>query len=176
VEPQYKGFPIVNCRDCGQLFTRYSGKTCPDCRVVETGLMESVVKFLRGRPGADVGQVSVALGIPFAKVMQFAEEGVFRRYDLNSAYPCRICRSEISKGVICLSCNDSLKQHIESLREAEWQHQVENPIEPAMNFKERNPGSWGNADGLFSDGVLTSKRDRDKKIRRTSGGGFVGKS
>lgn len=135
--------------------------------------MESVINFLRGRPGADVAQVSIALGIPLAKVMQFAEEGVFRRYDLTATYPCRICRCDISKGVICLSCNDNLKQHIESLRDAEWQQQVENPIEPVINFQDRKPGSWGNADDLFAEGVLTSKRDRDKKSRRTTGGGFV---
>lgn len=185
VEPKNNGFPVVNCRDCGRLFTRYSGKTCPDCRAVETRMMESVISYLRARPGADIEQVSIALGIPLAKVTQFAQEGVFRRYELNATYPCRICMAEISKGIICLACNDSLNQHIESLREAEWQQQAERPgnyerhERPSENIgtlQERKPGSWGNADDLFADGVINSRRDRDKKTRRTATGGFIGKS
>ncbi len=166
-------YNLAGCRNCGQLFNRLSGQLCPVCRIAEQREMDNVVGYIRARPGADIEEIAHALAIPLARIIRYADEGVFRRFDLKVNYPCRICHCEIAHGAICLSCNDRLNRQIVDLRDKVWeQNYVRRPVEPAGNIRERRPGSWGDADSLFSSGSISTRRERDKKGRRQTGSGW----
>ncbi len=160
-------FELASCQECGRLFTRFSGRNCPTCREIERLQMENVIGYIRGRPGADVEEISAALNLPRATVMRFADEGVFRRYSLAACYPCRICQCDIEKGVICLKCNEALNNQISSLKEAIWAEPPMNPVPDAELMEPRKTGDWGDADSLYGDSSSKRKKERAKKNRGT---------
>lgn len=162
-------FPMANCLTCGRLFIKFSGKVCSECKTAEQIEMESVVSFIRARPGADIAEAALALNIPVARVMRYSDEGLFRRYELSVNYPCRICRGDIAHGVVCLRCNDKLNKQIVSLRESITEPQVSRPVEPAVTPVDRRTGSWGRADDLYSSGSITLRREKEKKPKRSGG-------
>lgn len=163
-------FPMANCLACGKLFIKFSGKVCSECKTIEQIEMESVISYVRARPGTDIAEAASALNIPVSRVMRYSDEGLFRRYELSVNYPCRICRGEIAHGVVCLRCNDKLNNQIVSLRESiSGEPRVNRPLEPAGLLPERKAGSWGRADDLYSNGSITTRREKEKKPKRSGG-------
>ncbi len=162
-------FPMANCLTCGKLFIRFSGKVCSECKTTEQIEMESVISYIRARPGTDIAEAALALNIPVARVMRYSDEGLFRRYELSVNYPCRICRGDIAHGVVCLRCNDKLNKQIVSLRESISEPLVNRPVEPAGNHIDRRTGSWGRAEDLYSSGSIIPRREKEKKPKRSGG-------
>lgn len=122
-------YPVAFCNDCGRLFTKVSRNICFECRQRETKLLNAVAEHVKARPGAKLDQIAVDLGINHDILLRFISEGLLRRFKLQMTYPCRLCRHDITDGIICQKCSEELNQHINVLRT-----NLE-PGEPADNNK-----------------------------------------
>ncbi len=108
--------PVTFCNDCGKLFTKISRNICFECRQKEGKILNMVAEHVKARPGARLQEIVNDLQIREEILLRFISEGLLRRFKLKMTYPCRLCKADISDGIICQKCSEELSQHINTLK------------------------------------------------------------
>jgi len=107
---------VKSCPDCGKLFVKFSGRVCPACRTLRQQQLNKAISLVKSRPGLPLEEVGRLCQVAEEVLLEFAEEGTFRRLDLQVSYPCRFCSAPIDNGSICSRCHEELTRHIIDLR------------------------------------------------------------
>lgn len=107
---------VKSCPDCGKLYVKFAGRVCPVCRAARQQQLNDAIGLVKARPGLQLKEVGRICGVSERVLLDFAEEGTFRRLDLSVSYPCRFCSAPIDNGSICSRCNEELARHIIDLR------------------------------------------------------------
>jgi flagellar operon protein (TIGR03826 family) len=101
---------LINCRECGKLFSSAGQKVCPDCRQSEEEKFELVKNYLWDNPNSTVKKVAEETGveediiIKFMREDRLAAEGLLVDYTLK----CKRCGAEIKTGLFCDSCRSKM--------------------------------------------------------------------
>jgi flagellar operon protein (TIGR03826 family) len=101
---------LVNCRECGRVFSSAVDLVCPDCKKLEEEKFELVKNYLWDNPNSTIDQVAEAtevekeLIIKFMKEDRLASEGLVIDFKLK----CSRCGKEIDSGTFCASCRNKL--------------------------------------------------------------------
>ncbi|MCX7971044.1 MAG: hypothetical protein N3A57_05730 [Negativicutes bacterium] len=99
---------IVNCPDCGRMFTKYYSDKCPDCVQLEEAQFNIIREYLRQRGGkAKLEEIVEDTGVKEKYVMRMVRN---RRLSSEFAieYKCESCPEMITEGRHCKKCNDKL--------------------------------------------------------------------
>ncbi|PKL49928.1 MAG: hypothetical protein CVV42_04520 [Candidatus Riflebacteria bacterium HGW-Riflebacteria-2] len=107
---------VKSCPDCGKLYVKFAGAVCPACRAIRQEQLNAAIGLVKSRPGLALREVGRLCGVSEKVLLDFAEEGTFRRLDLSVSYPCRFCSAPIDNGTICSRCSEELTRHILDLR------------------------------------------------------------
>lgn len=101
---------LINCKECGKLFSSAGQKVCPDCRQSEEEKFELVKNYLWDNPNSTVKKVAEETGveediiIKFMREDRLAAEGLLVDYKLK----CKRCGVEIESGLFCNSCRSKM--------------------------------------------------------------------
>ncbi|MFP4198409.1 MAG: flagellar protein [Halanaerobium sp.] len=101
---------LINCKECGKLFSSSGQKVCPDCRQREEEKFEIVKEYLWEHPNSTVKKVSEDTGVEEELIIKFmredrlAAEGLLVDYKLK----CKRCGTEIKTGLFCESCRTKM--------------------------------------------------------------------
>jgi flagellar operon protein (TIGR03826 family) len=101
---------LINCKECGKLFSSAGQKVCPDCRSSEEEKFEIVKEYLWEHPNSTVIKVSKETGVEKELIIKFmreerlAAEGLLIDYTLK----CKRCGCEIKSGLFCDSCRSKM--------------------------------------------------------------------
>lgn len=101
---------LINCKECGKLFSSGGQKVCPDCRQSEEEKFELVKEYLWENPNSTVKKVSEDTGVEKELIIKFmredrlAAEGLLVDYSLK----CKRCGTEIQSGLFCSSCRSKM--------------------------------------------------------------------
>ena len=101
---------LINCKECGKLFSSAGQKVCPDCRQSEEEKFELVKDYLWDNPNSTVKKVAEDTGveeeiiIKFVRENRLAAEGLLVDYTLK----CKRCEAEIESGLFCESCRSKM--------------------------------------------------------------------
>lgn len=101
---------LINCKECGKLFSSGGQKVCPDCRQSEEEKFQLVKEFLWDNPNSTVKKVSEETGVEEELIIKFmredrlASEGLMVDYSLK----CKRCGAEIKSGLFCESCRSKM--------------------------------------------------------------------
>ena len=101
---------LINCKECGKLFSSAGPKVCPDCRQSEEEKFEIVKEYLWENPNSTVKKVNEDTGIDEDLIIKFmredrlASEGLIIDYTLE----CKRCGAEIKTGIFCDSCRSKM--------------------------------------------------------------------
>ncbi|MGP3779851.1 flagellar protein [Halanaerobium saccharolyticum] len=101
---------LINCRECGKLFSSSGQKVCPDCRQSEEEKFQLVKEYLWENPNSTVKKVSAETGVEEELIIKFmreerlASEGLVVDYSLK----CKRCGTEIKSGLFCKSCRTKM--------------------------------------------------------------------
>ncbi len=120
---------LINCRECGKLFSSAGQKVCPDCRQSEEKKFELVKDYLWDNPNSTVKKVAEETGveediiIKFMREDRLAAEGLLVDYTLK----CKRCGAEIKTGLFCNSCRSKMiKDFNQSEQSADKEEKKEN--------------------------------------------------
>ena len=97
---------LINCKECGRLFSSAGQKVCPDCQNSEEEKFELVKNYLWDNPNSTVKKVSEETGVEEDLIIKFmredrlAAEGLIVDYTLK----CKRCKAEIKSGSFCENC------------------------------------------------------------------------
>lgn len=97
---------LINCKECGKLFSSTGKKVCPDCRQSEEEKFEKVKDYLWDNPNSTALKVAKETGVEKELIIKFmredrlAAEGLLIDYTLK----CKRCAKEIKSGIFCKSC------------------------------------------------------------------------
>ena len=97
---------LINCKECGRLFSSAGQKVCPDCQNSEEEKFELVKNYLWDNPNSTVKKVSEETGVEEDLIIKFmredrlAAEGIIVDYTLK----CKHCGAEINSGIFCEKC------------------------------------------------------------------------
>lgn len=159
---------LANCPACAKLFVGYAGQLCAGCRTAKYKDMENVIEYARARPGVAIPEIAQALKMTKAKIMTFADEGLFRRYGVSTSYPCRLCQTEITFDCICRECKEKLSQQINDLQDAVYRESGRfRPVEAAGTIFEVRVENRGRKREDVDKIIISTRRERDKKVRRS---------
>ncbi|MFW6267384.1 MAG: flagellar protein [Halanaerobium sp.] len=112
---------LINCKECGKLFSSSGQKVCPDCRQGEEEKFEIVKEYLWEHPNSTVKKVSEDTGVEEELIIKFmredrlAAEGLLVDYKLK----CKRCGTEIKTGLFCESCRTKMISDFNQNEEAE---------------------------------------------------------
>lgn len=101
---------LINCKECGKLFSSSGKKVCPDCRQSEEEKFQLVKEYLWENPNSTVKKVSEETGVEEGLIIKFmreerlAAEGLVIDYSLK----CKHCGTEIKSGLFCKSCRTKM--------------------------------------------------------------------
>ena len=121
------GIP-VRCSECeGKLKYRGLGQyVCEDCGHVEMDDYGKVRAYLEEHPGAMQRDVSIATGVPTARIRQLLLD---ERIEISAAsgifLNCEMCGAPLRSGVRCKECEQKYKAKIEQEKKA---NRVQNQI------------------------------------------------
>ncbi|MFW5749412.1 MAG: flagellar protein [Halanaerobium sp.] len=112
---------LINCKECGKLFSSSGQKVCPDCLQGEEEKFEIVKEYLWEHPNSTVKKVSEDTGVEEELIIKFmredrlAAEGLLVDYKLK----CKRCGTEIKTGLFCESCRTKMISDFNQNQEAE---------------------------------------------------------
>lgn len=101
---------LINCKECGKLFSSAGQKVCPDCRQSEEEKFELVKEYLWEHPNSTAIKVSEETGVEKELIIKFmreerlAAEGLLIDYTLK----CKRCGAEIQSGLFCSGCRSKM--------------------------------------------------------------------
>lgn len=101
---------LINCKECGKVFSSAGQRVCPDCRQSEEEKFELVKNYLWDNPNSTVKKVAEETGvdediiIKFMREDRLAAEGLLVDYTLK----CKRCGAEIKTGLFCNSCRSKM--------------------------------------------------------------------
>ena len=133
------GMP-VRCTKCeGSLKYRGLGQyACVECGNIEMDDYGKVRAYLEQHPGANQRDVSVATGVPAARIRQLLLE---ERIEITAAsglfLNCEMCGKAIRSGVRCPECEQKYKAKLEQERKAE---RVHNTVSGHAATGQKGPG------------------------------------
>jgi len=128
---------LINCKECGKLFSSAGQKICPDCRQSEEEKFELVKEYLWEHPNSTVKKVAEDtrveedLIIKFMREERLAAEGLLIDYKLK----CKHCGVEINSGLFCDSCRSKMINDFNQADEPEDKEKKKDSQE--MFLKER---------------------------------------
>jgi ribosomal protein L32 len=162
---------VANCPDCGKLYLRLAGRVCPQCQALRQQQLNNAIGLVKARPGLPLEEIGRLCGISENVLLEFAEEGTFRRLDLSVVYPCRFCSGPITSGTICAKCHDELARHIIDLRKRLEEHGPYRPIAVSGHFSTpyeptHEEGGVSRKEALMA---VLSERSKKRKSRRYGG-------
>lgn len=101
---------LINCKECGKLFSSAGQKVCSDCRQSEEEKFELVKNYLWDNPNSTVKKVAEETGVEEDLIIKFmrddrlAAEGLLVDYKLK----CKHCGTEIKTGLFCNGCRSKM--------------------------------------------------------------------
>ena len=101
---------LINCKECGKLFSSAGKKVCPDCRQSEEEKFELVKEYLWENPNSTVKKVADDTGVEEDLIIKFMRENRLDSEGLMIDYTlkCKRCGIEIQSGLFCDSCRDKM--------------------------------------------------------------------
>jgi predicted nucleic acid-binding Zn-ribbon protein len=101
---------VKNCDRCGKVFVSSGVPICPDCYEKEEEQFQIVKKYLAEHKRATARKVSEDTGVPVEIVTEFVRRGHLVGVDIepDETNQCAICKTPISRGRICVSCQKAL--------------------------------------------------------------------
>lgn len=101
---------LINCKECGKLFSSAGQKVCPDCLQGEEEKFEIVKEYLWEHPNSTIKKVAGDTGVEEDLIIKFmredrlSAEGLLIDYTLK----CKRCGTEIKTGLFCNSCRSKM--------------------------------------------------------------------
>lgn len=107
---------VRNCRKCGKLFNYISGMPiCPACKEKAEESFQTVKKYIRENPHADIREVSEKCEVETAQIQQWIrEERLEFTEDSPIKLPCENCGAMIRAGKYCEKCKASMAKNLSS--------------------------------------------------------------
>lgn len=101
---------LINCKECGRLFSSSGPKICPDCRQSEEEKFDLVKEYLWENPNSTVKKVAEATGVEEDLIIKFMRNGRLDSEGLMIDYnlECKRCGAEIKSGLLCSSCRSKM--------------------------------------------------------------------
>lgn len=163
---------VKSCPDCGKLYIKFSGNVCPACRAIRQQQLNHAIGLVKARPGMPLEEVGRLCKVSERVLLDFAEEGIFRRLDLSVSYPCRFCSTPINNGSICSRCNEELTRHIIDLRSRlEQEEHVWRPVRVSGRYATPHEPTLEADAGSRKEALLDilSQRTTRRKSKRHNG-------
>ncbi|BCN32769.1 flagellar protein [Anaeromicropila herbilytica] len=123
---------ILNCRDCGKLYSYTSGpRLCPECvKKLDEKFIE-VKEYIRENPGVSLYQVSEEMEVSVNQIKAWIrEERLAFTEESTITIQCDSCGKEIKTGRYCKECKAKLINNLQgtySGKESDLAY-VENPL------------------------------------------------
>ncbi len=107
---------VRNCKKCGKLFNHISGlPICMGCREKNEEVFQTVKKYIRENPRADIREVSEACEVETSQIQQWIrEERLEFTEDSPIKLPCENCGALIRAGKYCEKCKASMAKNLSS--------------------------------------------------------------
>ena len=101
---------LINCKECGRLFSSAGQKVCTDCRQSEEEKFELVKEYLWDNPNSTVKKVADDTGVEEDLIIKFMREERLNAEGLLIDYTlkCKRCGAEIKSGIFCDSCRSKM--------------------------------------------------------------------
>ncbi|MFW6273411.1 MAG: flagellar protein [Halanaerobium sp.] len=127
---------LLNCRECGRVFSSAGEAVCPDCKKLEEEKFELVKNYLWDNPNSTIDQVSEETGVERELILKFMKEDRLAADGLviNFKLKCSRCGKEIDSGTFCESCRNSL---INEFKQNDNQKEEDDYGEGEMFLKDR---------------------------------------
>ncbi|MFN2341154.1 MAG: flagellar protein [Halanaerobium sp.] len=133
---------LINCKECGKLFSSAGQKVCPDCRQSEEEKFELVKNYLWDNPNSTVKKVAEDTGVEEDLIIKFmredrlAAEGLLIDYTLK----CKRCGAEIKTGLFCDGCRSKMINDFNQGAEPEKEDEKKDSQEMFLKdrFKRKN--------------------------------------
>lgn len=110
---------VRNCKKCGKLFNYVAGMPiCPACREKAEESFQTVKKFIRENPRADIKEVAHTCEVDTAQIQQWIrEERLEFTEDSPIKLPCENCGAMIRAGKYCEKCKATMAKNLSSVIE-----------------------------------------------------------
>lgn len=107
---------VRNCKKCGKLFNYISGlPICQGCREKNEEVFQTVKKYIRENPRADIREVSAECEVETAQIQQWIrEERLEFTEDSPIKLPCEKCGALIRAGKYCEKCKGTMAKNLSS--------------------------------------------------------------
>ena len=133
---------LINCKECGRLFSSAGQKVCPDCQQSEEEKFELVKEYLWENPNSTVKKVADDTGVEEDLIIKFMREerldveGLMIDYTLE----CKRCGAEIKSGIFCDSCRAKMISNFKQGAESEEEKKKKDSQEMFLKdrFKRNN--------------------------------------
>lgn len=105
---------VRNCKKCGKIFNYISGiPICLGCREKNEELFQTVKKYIRENPRADIREVSMECEVETGQIQQWIrEERLEFTEDSPIKLPCENCGMMIRAGKYCEKCKSSMAKNL----------------------------------------------------------------
>ena len=112
---------LVNCSECGRVFSSSGSSICPDCRRKEEEEFELVKDYLWDNPNSTVEEVAEETGVDRDRIIKFMKENRLESEGLviKHSLECKRCGKEISSGIFCSSCRNKMVNELNQKDEEE---------------------------------------------------------
>lgn len=107
---------VRNCKKCGKLFNYVAGMPiCPACREKAEESFQTVKKFIRENPRADIKEVAQTCEVDTSQIQQWIrEERLEFTEDSPIKLPCENCGAMIRAGKYCEKCKATMAKNLSS--------------------------------------------------------------
>lgn len=107
---------VRNCKKCGKLFNYISGlPICQGCKEKNEEVFQTVKKYIRENPRADIRDVSIECEVETAQIQQWIrEERLEFTEDSPIKLPCEKCGALIRAGKFCEKCKGAMAKNLSS--------------------------------------------------------------
>ena len=105
---------VRNCKKCGKIFNYISGlPICQGCREKNEEIFQSVKKYIRENPRADIREVAMECEVETAQIQQWIrEERLEFTEDSPIKLPCEKCGALIRAGKYCEKCKGAMAKNL----------------------------------------------------------------
>lgn len=104
----------ANCIQCNKLFMKFNKPLCTNCIEIENKEIETIKKFLKKNPQANLQDIISFLNVTQEKIEKYLKERRLRFNDnKNIFFNCYLCEKPIKEGKICSKCHSQFVVHKE---------------------------------------------------------------
>lgn len=130
---------LINCEECGRLFSSSGPKVCPNCKKEEEEKFEIVKDYLWDNPNSTIKKVAEETGVERELIIKFMREGRLDAEGLLIDYKlkCKRCSKEIKTGIFCESCRNKMINNFKTDAKEEKEEKEKQKQGKGMFLKDR---------------------------------------